>query len=264
MKSFLVRFPIVSYVILAFTISWTLWLPVVFSGPEMLVAVSVFHILGGLGPFAAALIMLKFSVDHEESRTFKQCLFRWRFPLKWYALVLFMPFGLLVFSYLVLFIIGGSFTGVADLPPLWMYPLLFLYMTVLGGGLEEPGWRGYALPRLLARFNPLTASLVLGIIWAFWHLPLFWSQSTSQGNTPLGLFVLSGVALSVIFTWSYLYTRGSTFLIIILHGGVNTSLNWFPMGENNVQPFLPFTMVVVLIAILLAICSPALRGKNTK
>ena len=67
MKSFLVRFPIVSYVILAFTISWTLWLPVVFSGPEMSVAVSVFHILGGLGPFAAALIMLKFSVDHGSS-----------------------------------------------------------------------------------------------------------------------------------------------------------------------------------------------------
>jgi len=256
MKSLLVKHPLLSYTIMAFVFSWVLWIPVVFSGPEMPFWVSIFHNLGGLGPFAAALIMIRSSNNPEESQTFKQRLLRWQLPIKWYAVVLLLPLGIIAASYLALVLMGGSLQGLSGLPPVWAYPLMLLFMVLLGGGLEEPGWRGYALPKLLSRYSPLSASLMLGVVWAFWHLPLFWSSSTSQSSIPLTLFVLTGIGFSVIFSWCYLYTNGSILMAIILHGGINAALNWFPMGTNTVEPFLPITIVVVLVSTVLALLSP--------
>jgi len=64
--------------------------------------------------------------------------------------------------------------------------LLFVYVLLCGGGLEEPGWRGFALQRLQHRYSPLRSSVILGVIWAFWHWPMFWFGY--YGGGPLGVF----------------------------------------------------------------------------
>jgi hypothetical protein len=78
--------------------------------------------------------------------------------------------------------------------------IMFLFVMLGGGGLEEPGWRGFALPLLQRRYSPLRASLILAVIWTFWHWPLFWFGYSDGG--PLGVFFfLFGVApITLLFT----------------------------------------------------------------
>jgi membrane protease YdiL (CAAX protease family) len=86
------------------------------------------------------------------------------------------------------------------------FPLVFLVGGPLG---EEFGWCGYALPVMQKHINWRTAGLVLGVIWAFWHLPLFFIVDTAQSHLPGWLFFVSTVASSVMFAWLFNRSNGT-------------------------------------------------------
>jgi CAAX protease family protein len=86
---------------------------------------------------------------------------------------------------------------------------------------EEIGWRGYALPRLAKRFGFAGASLILGLIWASWHLPLFYVPSSSTYGQSFPVFVLLVIAISVAMTWLYANTNGSLLLAVLMHWAIN-------------------------------------------
>lgn len=98
-----------------------------------------------------------------------------------------------------------------------------------GGGLEEPGWRGFALPLLLKRYSPLRSSLILAPIWAFWHWPLFWFGV--YGGGPLGVFfyVLGVAPIAILMTAIFNWTRGSLPIVILLHTSINTTSTFLPV-----------------------------------
>jgi membrane protease YdiL (CAAX protease family) len=114
--------------------------------------------------------------------------------------------------------------SLASLPRL--LPLLAVTLLRDTGPLgEEPGWRGVALPGLLQRRSPVTASLVLGCIWGVWHLPAFFISSLSQSHLSLPLFLLGTVSLSLIMTWLYVRTQGDLLLMILVHLVTNFAVN---------------------------------------
>ena len=101
----------------------------------------------------------------------------------------------------------------------------YLYAAVIGGGFlgpglfEEIGWRGFALPHLQRRYSALVSSLILGLVWSFWHFPNF----PAFTPTKLAIFVPMGMVLSVIYTWVYNSTGGSLFAVVVLHGATIAS-----------------------------------------
>ena len=99
--------------------------------------------------------------------------------------------------------------------------LMFLYVMLGGGGLEEPGWRGFALPLLVKRYSPFRCSLILAVIWAFWHWPLFWLGYSAGGPFGVVLFTLGAIPLSMFFTAVYNLSDGSLPLLILLHTSFN-------------------------------------------
>jgi membrane protease YdiL (CAAX protease family) len=108
--------------------------------------------------------------------------------------------------------------AVSSLPA---YPTSFTVSLLIDGPLgEEPGWRGFALPRLQQLQGPLIGSPILGILWAFWHLPYFWMP---EWGTPKGSaldivwFLLADIALTIIYTWVFNNTKGSLLIIILVH-----------------------------------------------
>jgi membrane protease YdiL (CAAX protease family) len=107
---------------------------------------------------------------------------------------------------------------------------LFTFLLVLlgGGGLEEPGWRGFALPLLQKRYSPLRSSLLLAVMWAFWHWPIFWLGYSDGG--PLGVFFfLIGVSpLAILFTAVFNWTRGSLPIVILVHTSINVTPIFLP------------------------------------
>src|SRR5206468_8184082 len=121
----------------------------------------------------------------------------------------------------VIFLPGAlaSFQGLAALAPLPSL-VLFVYVFFLGGPLgEELGWRGFALPRLQRRYGPLVGSLILGPIWAFWHLPVFWIPAWNYPPTILNIvmFVIAAIAFTIVMTWVFNSTKGSLFIAVLVH-----------------------------------------------
>ncbi len=116
------------------------------------------------------------------------------------------------------------------------------YSTLLGGPLfEEPGWRGYALPRLQARLGPLPAALTLGMIWSAWHLPLFLYPGWT--SLPIWLYFLLVTAFSVMISFAANLARFGVLAPILLHAAFNTQGRYFAGLFRNASPgaggFLP-------------------------
>jgi uncharacterized protein len=107
---------------------------------------------------------------------------------------------------------------------------------------EELGWRGFALPRLLKRFNPFMASLILGSLWGIWHLPSFFLSGLPQSGLAIAIFLLGGLCLSILATWLFHHTGQSVLSIVLFHYMVNFSLS--VLGA----PLAAFTLVLVVAA----------------
>jgi uncharacterized protein len=143
-----------------------------------------------------------------------------------------------------------------------LLPAALLVATLTDGLGEELGWRGFALPQLLARRTPLTASLVLGLVWAAWHLPLLWTAGAVLHDQPPWLLVLDVVAKAVLFTWVFLHTRGSVLIAVLFHASLNVFS--IPLAASSAgHPGLPVLALalewVIVAAVVLGARATFLR-----
>lgn len=124
--------------------------------------------------------------------------------------------------------------------------LTFLYILVGGGGLEEPGWRGFALPHLQKRFSPLRASLIVGVLWTFWHWPLFWFDPLMGGPLTVFSFALTVIPLAFLFTAVFNATGGSLPIVILLHTSINVTPIFLPASSLGAGLWLLLTVGTAL------------------
>jgi membrane protease YdiL (CAAX protease family) len=171
-------------------------------------------------------------------------------------------FSLVVAALYVL--LGGSW---AAAPPalrgeasLVSLPLLLVILTLTDGLGEEPAWRGFALPRLLTQYNALFASLILGVLWAAWHLPLVWTEGAPLYRQPIWLLLVDMTAKSVLFTWVFLHTRGSVLLAAMLHASTNLFVVSPVVAAVGglALPLLAAGAKWVLVVLLIAVAGPGL------
>ena len=107
--------------------------------------------------------------------------------------------------------------------PWYVIAVAIIISTPVQAG-EEIGWRGYALPNLAKRFGFARASLVLGVLWAGWHLPIFFIQGADKYGQSFPVYLLQVTALSVAATWLYVHTNGSLLPVMLMHSAVNQSV----------------------------------------
>ena len=213
------RWPVVLCIVLVFVFTWVVWVPRAAGVP-----VGVVGQLWTWMPAVAAVVAAALTGGRTALRDLGSRLVRWRVGWWWWLLVIAGPaaFSMLVAG--VYGLVGGS--AAAAVPSvltgsLVQIPLLLVILAMTDGLGEEPAWRGFVLPRMLAYGNALVASLVLGVVWALWHLPLQWTAGYAQFQLPSWLLVLDVSAKSVIFTWVFLRTRGSALIAIVLHAAMN-------------------------------------------
>jgi hypothetical protein len=120
---------------------------------------------------------------------------------------------------------------------------------------EEAGWRGFALPRLLERYTPLKAGIILGIVWDFWHLPLWITSGYTSINLLLYclFFSIGIVSLSVLMTWIFCKTAKSLVPMVIVHFSFNTGLNLIGPQGIGLVPTLPLLGLMATLCLLTAI-----------
>ena len=248
------------YLAIAVGGTWLFWLPAIALGVRFDSAVGLALLLVGLAVPGVAGIAFVYLVYDERGRSdfWNRVVNPRRVGLRWLVVILLVPLGISVFAGVADLLLGGPGPawgeGVTEFAvnPLAILPALFF--ATLPPILEELGWRGYALDRLQLKWSALSASLILGIVWALWHLPLFFIEGSFQhdavgfGTTGFWLFMAGIVALSFAFTWIYNNTERSILGIIVLHGWVNFT------AEVIVVPDIPYyALWFVLAGVIVAI-----------
>jgi membrane protease YdiL (CAAX protease family) len=220
MAQMIQRYPLTTFFLLAFGITWVVWVPRAAGAPLDTVGQAWTWV-----PAIAALLAAALTGGRDAVRELGARLVRWRVGWQWYLVVILGPaaFSLVVAGIYVM--LGGAWSDAAPAAlregPLVMLPLFLVILTLTDGLGEELAWRGFALPRLLTEHNALVASLILGVLWGLWHLPLVWTEGAPLYQQPVWLFLLDITAKSVLFTWVFLHTRGSVLLAMLLHGATN-------------------------------------------
>lgn len=233
MRALIAKHPLVSFFVLAYAGSWLVWAPwwASRSGAGWLPiqlpagAIALLNTLGLFaGPFAAGLLVTGIVDGRAGLRRLLRRLIQVRAHWSWYALALVAIPIAIGLGYLAMPAEAPGASGVAA-----GVQLVVMYVVyVLGGPLqEEPGWRGFALPRLQARFQPALAALILGVLWCLWHAPLFltreWDTPRSNAGDLLAYLVFV-VSLSFVLAWLTNAARGSVFLAMLGHDSVNWTL----------------------------------------
>lgn len=239
-----------------FAITWGFWGAAIAFDVSFDTAFGAVLLLVGLAGPAAAGIGFAYLVYGEQGRAdfWNRIIQVRRIGILWFLVILAVPVGVTLVAAAVDILLEGPGIvwgeAVQDFP-FALLPTLFI--STLPPLLEEAGWRGYALDRLQMDWTALSASLLLGVVWAVWHLPLFFIRGSFHyevvGFLTVGfwLFNIGVVALSVIFTWIYNHTARSTLAIIILHGWVNFVSDTVEIADEFYYP------IWVLLAILVTV-----------
>ena len=217
-----------SYFGLTFGLTWTSWIVAAvlvnersMAGPFDSPLTTILVVLGIGAPALSALAVTVHRGGRGSVGPLLRQLVRWRHAVRWYAFAAGYIVAVKLAAALAYRIAEGGWPGVA----IQMTPLLLaatLFSTLSGGQVgEELGWRGYALPRLEARVGLGAGALLLGIIWAVWHLPLFYMPGADTYGQSFPLYAIQVTGLSVAVAWLYDKTRGSLLPVMLMHASFN-------------------------------------------
>lgn len=237
---------VTTFFLLVYVVTWTSWVAALALGD----ATSPLFMLGVFAPSIVAVWLTARHDGRDGVGALLGRLFQWRVGLLWYV------FAISYMAAIKLTVAGIHRVATGEWPRFgheaWYVMLAAtLFSTiVLGQAGEEVGWRGYALPRLAARFGLGRASIMLGIIWALWHLPLFFIPGTDTTGQSFLLYLLQVTALSVAIAWLYARTNGSLLLTMLLHAAVNNTKDIVPSAvEGATNPFALSTSRVAWITV---------------
>jgi membrane protease YdiL (CAAX protease family) len=216
------------FFILTFILSWLLWIAsAAILGWDLSRTSALAPISGGLyllGVFAPALVAIALTAQSNGragtlallSRTIKYSV-----PARWYIFAV-AYFGTIKLTLAVVYrLTVGAWPNFTEIP--WFLMLAGTVVSTPFQAGEEIGWRGYALPRLSSHMGLPLASIILGVVWACWHLPFFFLSGTDKSGQSFPLYLLAVTAISVSMAWLYWRTNGSLLLTMLMHSAVNNT-----------------------------------------
>ena len=216
--NFVARHPLLSFFTMAIVITWLASLPSLL----LELPFKPFQTAGAYGPLLAAVITSA-AMGRDELKSLFTRMTHFRFGLHWYLIA--------IFGNVMLYLLVAGLSGaplMQSLAEKWTLiftfylPALFTSYIVNPIG-EETGWTGFALPHLQQRFRPWLAAVILGVIWALWHLPAFFVPSEMGAFHPVNFifFVLSSIFIRMVWTWVTNSAQGSGIIGILLHASSN-------------------------------------------
>ena len=274
------RHPLIAYFSLAFLWTWALLWPFGLDRnpmglgliPAVLPQEAFFlaFVMATFGPLFSAVFVTGAREGKPGVRRLLGRMVQWRVGLRWYLAALVSFFVVFFVVYLVTYP-GASMAALIEKAPLLLTLFLpgILSQLLIPSLGEEPGWRGFALPRMQARYGPVAASIMLGALHGLWHLPVMFTFALGPFSaTTLITFVLTAIGGTVIYTWIVNHARGSILIAMLIHAGSNSASQFLAqllpadtpksalaqaLGENWVV-----TLAFALAAVLLVV---ATRGR---
>lgn len=243
---------------LTYVVTWTFFIAAAVlsrslpssAGPPL--GLSALVLLGTFAPSMVALGLTARAEGRAGVRALLSRLFQWQVSARWYVFAVGYMAAIKLTVALVHRVATGAWPRFGDTPWVLMIAAT-VFSTVIGGQAgEEIGWRGYALPRLAARFGLGGASIVLGVIWACWHLPLFYFHGADTYGQSFPAYLLQVTALSVAIAWVYWRTNGSLLLTMLMHAAINNTKDIVPsIPRTATSPFAPHASLTSWLAVAL-------------
>ncbi len=236
---------------LTFAVTWTCFIAAVASsggvaGVPPRPGLSALILLGTFAPALVALALTARAEGNAGVRALLSRLFRGQVGARWYVFAAGYMVGIKLTVALVYRLVNGAWPRFGH-EAWYVMAGATVFSTVIGGQAgEEIGWRGYALPRLAARLGLGGASVVLGVIWALWHLPLFYLPEADTYGQSFPVYLLQVIALSVAIAWLYWRSHGSLLLTMLMHAAINNTKDIVPSIPRI--PTNPFVVSASLVA----------------
>ena len=237
------------YFALTYAVTWSLF----FIAREM-EAPAVRQVAFYAGVFAPGILAVLLTVWRHGRRGLGALLARLiqvDVPLRWYVFAVTYMAAAKLITAVVYRVLYGTWPTFGP-EPWFLIAAATIFSTIIGGQAgEELGWRGYALPRLAARLGLRSAGILIGVVWAAWHLPLFyWFPQADTFRQSFPTYALGVVAISVAMTWLYARTNGSLFLTMLMHSAVNQSTGIVSSAvPGATNAFAPSTSAVAWITV---------------
>lgn len=234
------------FLIFTFALTYIMWVPLAFlTHDKVLIYGSplfmIPYLIGGNAPPIVALIVGRKNNSPEEYHSFLKSMINPKHSPIWYLLIIIFT---LLYTGIPMILSHGT-----TIAPLYMI-FVNIPVMIIGGGLEEIGWRGVLLPEVMKKFTPFTAALVVGVIWTLWHIPLFYIVGTFQNVSMTILdFALTTIALSFLLTVIYRGTK-SIFMCIVFHALINASTSVFSSGTSYVASVIILVCSIVILLVL--------------
>jgi len=204
--------------------------------------------LAAWGPIIAAFAVTGFTEGKPGMRALWGRFWNKNVRFKWlYVTLLFLPALALVDNLVIRLLDGQDYPIFFSYDPPWSILISFAIAFIFNGMFEEFGWRGYVLPRFQAKWNALSSSLILGVIWAAWHWGQWFAPGSNLFERNFWLWNLGTILLSIIMTWIFNNTKGSVLAASLFHAVVNTGIFAFLLDWRY---YVLELLVVILIVII--------------
>ena len=250
-------YPFVTFATLALAVSWAAWMPLFVVVPS---PTSALMVPGAFGPALAAAAVVR--LRGESVRAWLADALDPHVARRWYLAALGVPLAVALAVGVTFVAVTGRFDPTRLGTATVTYPVALAFAAVAGGGQEELGWRGFALPALQERFDAATASVVVGLLWTVWHLPAFVFAVPGYTGS-VAAYALLVVGVSVVLTWLYNATDGSVLPAMLLHGGVNAASGLGVAAVGGLPVPLPPKAVLAAAIWLVALALLARYGRGT-
>lgn len=227
-----------TYFALTFLLAWVLWISAAAITATASLSTGIralFFLPGTFAPGIVAIWLTARDQGPSGTRALLGRIFKWQVGARWYVFAVTYLAAVKLGAAIAYRVITGGWPGFGQVP-LYLLLAAVVFSTPFQAG-EEIGWRGYALPRLASRMGLASGSVVLGIIWALWHLPLFFIAETTTTGQSFPVYLLSVTALSIAFAWLYWRTGGSLLLVMLLHAAANNTRDLVPSATVVASTF---------------------------
>lgn len=223
------------YLAITFVLTWVIWL-LALSGFDLKLSNEILIVIGTFTPSVVGLFMEYIINGRKSLIKLAKAIVNPKIVLKWYVYIFGVMPTIMVLSYIVLRLVGKTVPKSEF--SVYAIPIVFIYILFLMGPLgEEAGWRGFLLRRMIIVWRPFYGSVVLGLIWSLWHLPLFFIENTIQSelasNNSFILafcgYILYTLMITIQISIIYINTKGNLLGSILFHTVANTSLGMMPM-----------------------------------
>jgi len=250
---------LILFVLYTYAITWILWLPAIIqslTGHEISTKKYIIGIIGLAIPSIAGSIFL---LREGNLKNTIQQLFRFRINAWIILCIVLLPFIMLIAHVINVLLFNGDIPVISE--P-YLIPLQFIIILIAGGPfIEEIGWRGYLQTKVNKNFSIIIAGLIVGIIWAIWHIPLFFIKEMLHNNLPLDQFFITAILMSIIINYFQVRAQCGIWPALILHTYMNLTMEVTPLFNQNGHTLWILTNCVLFVIVLIFI---ALQFKDSR